>query len=122
MNIAIILCDEYAVMVGARLGPYDGTRFSILPINFSIAVGKRIMVFREPDGETVDAAMPDHFAILCNGQRLHEPVCTLTAYFDNLYIDRRISRRLLYGRHIEPFLVVVDVRQFAVLVDDEDML
>ena len=119
MNITIILCDEYAVMVGAWLGSYNSAGFSILPVNLSTAVGQGIVVFREPDSETINAAMPNHLGACFDFQRLDKPVRTLTAYFDNPYIDLRVCRRLLCGSHSKPFLIVLDVRHFAEMVDIE---
>jgi len=110
MNVAIILCDEYAVVVGARLGSNHNAGFSVLPVNLIIAAGKWIVVFGEPYGETVNAAMPNHLGIWLDGQRLHEPVCTLTTDLNNFYINLRICLNLLWGSHIQPFLIVVDVR------------
>ena len=95
-------------MVDARLGSHNSARFSILAVNLGIAVGDGIMVFGEPDGKTVYAAMPDHLGIWLEDQRLDEPVRTFTTYFDDLYIDLRVYRRLWCGSHMKPFLIVVD--------------
>jgi len=122
MNIAIVLCDEYAVMVDVLLCPDDSARFSILAVNLSIAVGKWIVVFRKPDGETVNATMPNYFGIWLDVQRFDEPVRTFTTYFDDLYIDLRVYRRLVWGSHREPFLIVVEVCHFAELLDDGEDL
>jgi hypothetical protein len=117
MNITIVLCDEYTILVLTRLGSHHSAGFSILPVNLSIAVGKWIVVFRKPDSETVNAAMPNHLGACLGGQRLDKPVRTLSAYSDNLYVDLRVCRRLLWGCHIDPFLIVLDVRLFAEMVD-----
>jgi hypothetical protein len=117
MNITIVLRDEYAILVLARLGSYHSTGLSILPVNLSVAVGKWIVIFRKPDSETVNATMPNHLGACIDGQRLDKPVRTFSSNFDNLCIDLRVCRRLLWGCHIDPFLIVLDVRLFAEMVD-----
>ena len=122
MNITIILCDEYAVMVGAWLGSYNSAGFSILPVNLGIAVGKGIVVFREPDRETVNAAMPNQLGACFDGQRLDKPVRIFSAYFDNFYINLRVCRYLLCGSHIGPFLIVLDVCHFDEMVNIDGLV
>jgi hypothetical protein len=67
MYITVVFRDEYAVVVSARLGSYNSGGFSILAVDLNIAVGKGIVVFREPDGETVNATMPNHSGIRIDG-------------------------------------------------------
>jgi hypothetical protein len=122
MNITVILCDEYAIVVRARLGSYDSGGFSIFAVSLSITVGKGIVVFRKPDSETINAAMPNHLGTCFDGQRLDKPIRTFSAYFDYLYINLRVCRRLLCGSHIEPFLIVLDVRHFDEMVDSDGVL
>jgi hypothetical protein len=110
MNLAIILCDEYAVVVFALLGTYHSVRFSILAIDLIFATSKGIIVLGEPDTNTIQTAMPSHLGICMDFDRLDEPVRISTFYDDDLFIVLRACRVLLRGRHVQPFLLVVDVR------------